>query len=141
MWQAQTWTSRKGIFSPLVYHWIITSLTCRSHGPSITDWVKSLSQVSLTGNLPIWMWFFNLMLFIVCDKVTEEYGEIFKELAKEGGSLFWNNVNVSMLFSQHINWNLIAILQELYRFDLDHSSLKNNNNEKKKTIKAFEVLK
>ena len=67
MWKGQIWSTKKGTSSPPnVYHWIITSLTCSSHGPSV-----------------------NPLLSIVCNKVTEEWGEIFEELAKEGWS-FWN---------------------------------------------------
>ena len=92
--------TRKGTSSPpSVYHWINTSSTCRSHGPSVDP-----------------------LLSIVCNKVTEEWGEIFEELAKEGGS-FWNNVDVSMLFSHHLNINL-AFLPELSHFDLERNSYK-----------------
>ena len=88
--EGQTWATRKWIpLPPNVYHWNITSLTCRSHGLSVDP-----------------------LLPIVFKKVTEEWGEIFEELAKEGGS-FWNNVDVSMLFSHHLNLNLLAFLPEL----------------------------
>ena len=43
-----------------------------------------------------------IIVHIVCDKVAEEWGGIFEELTKEGGS-FWNNVDVSVLFLQHLN--------------------------------------
>ena len=56
--------TRKGTSSPpSVYHWINTSSTCRSHGPSVDP-----------------------LLSIVCNKVTEEWGETSGELAKEGRS-------------------------------------------------------
>ena len=83
-----------------VYHWVIASLTCRSHGPSVDP-----------------------LFSIVCDKVTEEWGEIFEELARERRS-FWKNVDVSMLFSHNLNWNLLAFLQELSHFDLERNSYK-----------------
>ena len=35
-----------------------------------------------------------VLLSIVCDKVTDQWREIFEEDAKEGGS-FWNNVDIS----------------------------------------------
>ena len=50
-------------------------------------------------------------LSIVCDKVKKEWEEIFEELAKKGES-FWNNVELSMLFSQYLNWKLLAFLPE-----------------------------
>ena len=50
-------------------------------------------------------------LSIVCDKVKKEWEEIFEELAKKGES-FWNNVELSMLFSQYLNWKLPAFLPE-----------------------------
>ena len=43
-----------------------------------------------------------VILSIICDKVTEEWGEIFEELKKEGGS-FWNNIlslNVGFVASE-----------------------------------------
>ena len=45
---------------------------------------------------------------------------------------------MSMLFSQHLNWNLLAFFPELSHFDLEHNSKKNN---KSKIVKAFKVLK
>ena len=59
----------------------------------------------------------------MCDKVTEEWGEIFEEFAKMKGS-FWINVDVSMLFSQHLNWNLLAFLPDVSHFDLENNSYK-----------------
>ena len=44
-----------------------------------------------------------VIVSIICDKVAEEWGEVFQELGKRGRS-FWNNVNLSMLLSQHLNW-------------------------------------
>ena len=60
---------------------------------------------------------------LLCVIKWQEWGEIFEKLAKEGGS-FWNNVDVSMLFSHHLNWNLIAFLPELSHFDLECNSHK-----------------
>ena len=61
-----------------VYHWII-SLTCRSHGRSVDS-----------------------LLSIVCNKVTEEWGDIFEELAKEGRS-----------FRKHTCLNTVVTSSEL----------------------------
>ena len=49
--------------------------------------------------------------------------EIFEELTNEGRS-FWNNVDVSMLLLQHLNWNLLVFLPKLSYFDLEHNSYK-----------------
>ena len=49
--------------------------------------------------------------------MTEERGEIFKELAKEGGS-FWNNADAPMLLLQHLNGNLLALPPQLSHFVL-----------------------
>ena len=60
---------------------------------------------------------------LLCVTKWQEWGEIFEELAKEGGS-FWNNVDVSVLFSNHLNWNLLVFLPELSHFDLERNSYK-----------------
>ena len=68
----------------------------------------------------------DLLLIIytlLCVIKWQEWGEIFEELAKEGGS-FWNNVDVSMLFPHHLNWNLLTFLPELSHFGLDFHSYK-----------------
>ena len=44
-----------------------------------------------------------------------------------------------MLFSQHLNWNLLVFLQELSQFDFKHNSYKQII--KNKIIKTFKILK
>ena len=56
--------------------------------------------------------------------MKEEQGAVFEDLVEKGRS-FRNHVDVvSMLFSQHLNWNLIAFLPERSHFDLEHNSYK-----------------
>ena len=74
----------------------------------------------------------------MCNKVTEEWGKTFEEFEKEGG-LFWNKADVSVLYSHHMNWNLLAFLPELSHFDLERNSYKTYN--KNKIIKTFKILK
>ena len=49
----------------------------------------------------------------------EERGELFQELAKRGGS-FWNNVDLSILSSPDLNWNLLSFLPAPSYFNLEH---------------------
>ena len=70
--------------------------------------------------------------------MTEERGEIFKELAKEGGS-FWNNADAPMLLLQHLNGNLLAFPPQLSHFVLKTKFIQTNN--KNKIIRAFKILK
>ena len=60
---------------------------------------------------------------LFCVTKWQERGEIFEELAKEGES-FWNNVDVSMLSSHHLNWSLLAFFPELSHFYLECNSYK-----------------
>ena len=50
MWQGQTWATRKETLLLLGFWIVVTSLTCMSHGPSLTDWLTKPSQVLCTGN-------------------------------------------------------------------------------------------
>ena len=99
--------------------------------PDITDWVTKPSQLPWAGN-KMWPQFecdtltyrvIRNTIYIVCDKVTENWKEIFEELGNEEG-LFWNNFNVSVLCSQHLNWNLLPFLPGLSHFDLEQNSCK-----------------
>ena len=83
----------------IIYHWIITSLTCRYMDPLLT------------------------LYSLLCVTKWQKWGKIFKELAKKWGS-FWNNIDVSVLFSHHLNWNLLAFLLELFHFDSECNSWK-----------------
>ena len=49
--------------------------------------------------------------------------DFFEELIKKGGP-FWNDLDASMLFSQHLNWNLLVFLPELSHFDFEDNSYK-----------------
>ena len=57
---------------------------------------------------------------------------ISEELVKEGWS-FRNNADVSMLFSQHLNWNLLAVFPELSNFNFGHNSHTHTHTHTKKT--------
>ena len=102
----------------------------------ISDCATKPSQVPWNGNPPTRL-YHHSYYSLLCDKVTEKWGQIFEELAKEGGP-FWNKVDVSMFFSQHLNWKLLAFLPEFPRFDLERFIQRNNKN---KIIKAFKNLK
>ena len=104
--------------------------------PHISDCATKSSQIPWNGNPPTRL-YHHSYYSLLCDKVIEKWGEIFEELAKEGGS-FWNKVDVSMFFSQYLNWNLLAFLPEFSRFDLERFIQRNNTN---KVIKAFKNLK
>ena len=75
--------------------------------PDIADWVTKPGQVSC--------------LSIICEKLTKEWAEVFRKLSKEEGS-FWNNLDPSALFSQHLNWNLPKFLPALSYFDVEDYS-------------------
>ena len=102
----------------------------------ISDCATKPSQVPWNGNPPTRL-YHHSYYSLLCDKVTEKWGQIFEGLAKEGGP-FWNKVDVSMFFSQHLNWKLLAFLPEFSRFDLERFIQRNNKN---KIIKAFKNLK
>ena len=59
----------------------------------------------------------------------------FPRFAKVREESFWNNIDLSKLFSQHLNESLLAFLPGLFHFGLEHYSWK------KKIDKAFQILK
>ena len=65
----------------------------------------------------------------------QRYEERFSKICESEGESFWNNIDLSKLFSQHLNESLLAFLPGLFRFGLEHYSWKN------KIDKAFQILK
>ena len=106
----------------------------------ITDQVTKRTQVPWIGNLSTWT--DTITYRVICNTVycvwqsDRKKGEIFEEL-EEGGT-FWNDVDVSMLLSQHLNWKLLAFLAELSHFYLEYNPYKQIRN---KIIKGFKILK
>ena len=92
-----------------------------------TKWVSSQLFGCATESLLLWrighMDPLLTLYSLFCVTKWQERGEIFEELAKEGES-FWNNVDVSMLSSHHLNWSLLAFFPELSHFDLECNSYK-----------------
>ena len=59
------------------------------------------------------------ILSTTCDRVADEWREVIQEVAKVGET-FRNYLELSILFSQHLDWNQLAFLPVLSQFDLEH---------------------
>ena len=97
-----------------VYHWIITSLTCRSLKPSV-------------GSL----------LSTVCNKVTEGWGEIFEELTKEGQSLWKEHTCLNVVASFELK--PASVSSRTFPFWFGTWFIQTND--RNKIIKDFKILK
>ena len=119
----------------LLLVWAVTDMD-----PHLTDWVTKPGK--FTGSLNCQPTNLNVtrqpaepfvILSSVCDKVTEGWWDVFQKLSKEEGT-FWNYVDLSMLFSPYLDWNLLPFLPTISHFDVEHYSWK-------KITKVFKILK
>ena len=134
--QLKTWAGRGNCHHLMFISELLLVWSVGRMNPHISDCATKPIQVPWNGN-PTTRLYHHSYYSLLCDKVIEKWGEIFEELAKEEGS-FGNKLDVSMFFSQHLNWKLLAFLPEFSRFDLERFIQRNNKN---KIIKAFKNLK
>ena len=96
--------------------------------PHITDWATKPCKVASEFELATYQFECDALTYCTSSNTLhymwlsdKEMGRGFWRTAKGWGS-FWNNVDLLMLFSRHLNWNLLSFLPAHFHFYLEHYS-------------------